>query len=333
MRFIRLIERMTIQKFKSIKELSFDTKRINILIGAPNTGKSNILEALGLFSFLPYGDIKEFIRFENIGNLFFNDIIDEKVTVFMDDLHLTLSNDESNFSIVYRMKDEQVAKCDLNYEGRSVGSQKKDDDPLRKFKFYRYSESVIEFNRTEYKFLLPPYGRNLFRVIFNSGELKGLIGEFVKGFGLKLMFKPQEKKIEFLKQEGDIFVAHPYPLISDTIRRLIFYMAAILSNENSVLTLEEPETKAFPFYVKYLAELIANDQNGNQFFITTHNPYFLLSIIEKTKIADLGVFLTYFRRGQTKINVLEKSDLEEIMDEGLALDVFFNEDRFLESDE
>ncbi len=328
-----MIERMIIKRFKSIKELSLNTKRINVLIGAPNTGKSNVLEALGLFSFLPYGEIKEFIRFENIGNLFFNDIIDAEAIISIDDLNLTLSQSEVSFIISYKLNDQEVARSNFDYDGKSSGSQKKNDDALRKFKFYRYSESLLKFNQTEYKFLLPPYGRNLFRVIFNNGELKELASEFIKGFGLKLMFKPQEKKIELLKQEGDVFVSHPYALISDTLRRMIFYMAAICSNENSVLTLEEPETKAFPFYIKYLAELIANDQNGNQFFITTHNPYFLLSLIEKTKLTDLAVLLTYFQNGQTKIKVLEQSDLAEIMDEGLGIDVFFNTERFLESDE
>ncbi|HEX9956575.1 MAG TPA: AAA family ATPase, partial [Fibrella sp.] len=37
-----------IKNFKSIKDLRLDCKRVNIFIGKPNVGKSNILEALGL---------------------------------------------------------------------------------------------------------------------------------------------------------------------------------------------------------------------------------------------------------------------------------------------
>ena len=37
-----------IKNFKSIKDLRLDCKRINVFIGKPNVGKSNILEALGL---------------------------------------------------------------------------------------------------------------------------------------------------------------------------------------------------------------------------------------------------------------------------------------------
>ncbi|MHA1431833.1 MAG: hypothetical protein ACTSRV_15795 [Candidatus Freyarchaeota archaeon] len=47
-----------------------------------------------------------------------------------------------------------------------------------------------------------------------------------------------------------------------------------------MLVFEEPEAHAFPYYTKFLAEKIALD-TSNQYFISTHNPYFLLSILEK----------------------------------------------------
>jgi AAA15 family ATPase/GTPase len=39
---------LEISNFKLIKHLGLDCKRINLFIGEPNTGKSNILEALGI---------------------------------------------------------------------------------------------------------------------------------------------------------------------------------------------------------------------------------------------------------------------------------------------
>ncbi len=45
-----IIKDLRVSNFKSIKTLELDCKRINIFIGAPNVGKSNILEALSLFS-------------------------------------------------------------------------------------------------------------------------------------------------------------------------------------------------------------------------------------------------------------------------------------------
>ncbi len=45
-----MISNLTIRNFKSIKELSLSCRKLNIFIGEPNTGKSNILEALSLRS-------------------------------------------------------------------------------------------------------------------------------------------------------------------------------------------------------------------------------------------------------------------------------------------
>jgi AAA15 family ATPase/GTPase len=70
------MEYVHIQNFKSIQNLKLDDcRRINLFIGYPNVGKSNVLEALGLFS-LPYlneGDnLNKFIRVENKNELFFD---------------------------------------------------------------------------------------------------------------------------------------------------------------------------------------------------------------------------------------------------------------------
>ena len=48
------IDHIHISNFKSIRESEIsDCKRINLIIGRPNVGKSNILESLSLFS-TPY---------------------------------------------------------------------------------------------------------------------------------------------------------------------------------------------------------------------------------------------------------------------------------------
>ena len=116
-------------------------------------------------------------------------------------------------------------------------------------------------------------------------------------------------------------------MVSDTLQRLIFHLAAIETNKDSIIIFEEPEAHAFPYYTKYLAELIALDENNNQYFISTHNPYFLLPIIEKTPRDEVGIFITDFEDYQTKIKGLSEEDIKEIMD--MEVDVFFNIERFL----
>lgn len=74
----QFIQNIQIKNFKSAKNVRFeDCKRINLLIGRPNVGKSNLLEALSIFylPFLKYlkkKDLQQFVRVENISELFCN---------------------------------------------------------------------------------------------------------------------------------------------------------------------------------------------------------------------------------------------------------------------
>jgi len=68
----KMIEELEIVNFKSIKNLRLKCKRVNLLIGEPNIGKSNILEALGLLSFCAFPtDFQKFVRFEDMSHLFY----------------------------------------------------------------------------------------------------------------------------------------------------------------------------------------------------------------------------------------------------------------------
>ena len=176
-------------------------------------------------------------------------------------------------------------------------------------------------------FLKPPHGSNLMTILMTNKSLKKLAADLFKEFGLRIVLKPQEGKIEVQKEVEEIIISYPYPLVSDTLQRVLFHLAAIETNRDSVLIFEEPEAHAFPFYTKYLAERIALDKN-NQYFISTHNPYLLLSIMEKTPINDLSIFITQLKDYKTRVKSLTKSEMQEILN--LDASVFFNLERFLE---
>ncbi len=117
--------------------------------------------------------------------------------------------------------------------------------------------------------------------------------------------------------------------LSDTVKRIIFYLAILKSNRESSILLEEPESNTFPFYTKVLAEMIARGDE-NQFFIITHNAYLLNSIIEKTPKNDLAVNLVYVENYETKVRSLNNSGIEDVLD--LGSDVFLNFDKLLEAE-
>jgi len=82
--------KIELNNFNSIKHIILkDCKRINLLIGKPNVGKSNILEALTVFS-LPYSQyinnksLQQFIRCENESELFYTGDMSKDVEIQID---------------------------------------------------------------------------------------------------------------------------------------------------------------------------------------------------------------------------------------------------------
>jgi hypothetical protein len=324
-----MIKKLSIKNFKSIKNVEMDCRRVNLFIGEPNTGKSNILETLGLLCWCGHGGLlRDYVRFQNTPNLFYDELLDQQIEIETetetDTLSFKMKFENDRFHLEAKsVKQRKGTTGTLEYSG--VGHIHSSE--LFKFiKFYRFAKQD-KFPQTGSSFLLPPHGSNLFAVVMANRKFRDTMRRFFKNFGFNLVLKPQERTFEIQKQVEDLVFSYPYTLTSETLQRIIFHVIAIESNKNSTLVFEEPEAHAFPYYTKYLGEKIALD-SSNQYFIATHNPYLLLSILEKAKKNDVNVFITYFQDYQTKLKGLDGEQLSELMD----YDPFFNLNSFIEEE-
>jgi predicted ATPase len=330
-----MISTLKIRNFKSIKQVSIACKRINILIGEPNTGKSNILEALGILSYLCYyrSDVtlRNFVRYEVTRNLFYDEDIGEEIEIAFDDQALRIGFRGGSFRGDFLQGQLERPGVLLGSYGDIYVGGDVSSNPISRlspFKFYRFTAVKSNFRRPDSEFLLPPSGENLPTLLLAHRELKAIAEQIFDPFGLHLVLRPHENTIEVTRQSKGVFIFYPYSLTSDTLQRLIFYLFAVITNKDSVITFEEPEAHAFPYYTKYLAEKIALDGGSNQYFVTTHNPYFLFSILEKAHKDEVGIFITYLDDYQTKVKCLNEEEKGELM--GMESDAFFNIDRFLD---
>jgi hypothetical protein len=92
--------------------------------------------------------------------------------------------------------------------------------------------------------------------------------------------------------------------------------------------MDEPDVFAFPPYPKTLGEMIGAD-SSNQFFLTTHNPYFLSGVLGKTPTADLALFLcSRDSDGNTTVKLLDAQQVAEVVEQGA--NVFFNLEDFVQ---
>jgi AAA15 family ATPase/GTPase len=149
-------------------------------------------------------------------------------------------------------------------------------------------------------------------------------------YGQKLQLRMDERKLEIIKDQDGVIYSYPYSSVADTLQRIIFYLAAIESNDDAVLLFEEPEAHSFPVYVSKLGRRIVESRN-NQFFIDTHSPYLIDGILEDmltddAQAGELAVFAAYYEDHQTKVHQLTDEEIHSIRND--SIDVFYNMKRF-----
>ena len=326
-----MIKKLTIKNFKSIKDLTIPCKKLNVFIGEPNSGKSNIIEGLALQSQNAIGVElnKQMFRYKTIGNLFYDFNINNSIEVITDERHTILNyairengvpEDQFHFLSDSEKNIDQPAK--ISHDGKLINAGKLSSTNVH---FYEYKR-LSSFANTYMPHLSVPYGENLPSLLLSNTEYKKWVSEFLKSKGLTLTLMPTENEILASKLVDDEIYSYPYFTLSETLQRIIFYTIALKSNKDNIILFDEPESNTFPFYTKYLAERIALDKT-NQFFITTHNPYLLLSLIEKSKQEDLNVCIVQMKNYQTIVSELKNEQVSEVLD--LNSDVFFNFDKIL----
>jgi len=327
-----MIHTLQIKNFKSIKDLNISCKKLNVFIGEPNSGKSNIIEALALQSQNAMeGELNRgMFRYKNVGDLFYDFNINKSIEVTTNDKSSILKYaihdngvPENLFHFILDAKKNKNNPISIAHDGKIVGSGFFQSTNVHYYEYKRLSG----FSNVHMPHLSVPFGDNLPSLLLSNPEYKKWVSEFLKSKELTLTLKPAENEILASKLVDDEIYSYPYSSLSETLQRIIFYTIALKSNKGSVILFDEPESNTFPFYTKYLAERIALDET-NQFFITTHNPYLLLSLIEKSNEQNINVCIVRMKNYETIVSVLKSEQLSEIMD--LNSDVFFNFDKILD---
>jgi hypothetical protein len=354
------IDHIEITNFKSIRHLNIEgCKRINVFIGYPNVGKSNILEALGLYSTLLLGSEAQF-SFDDICRA------DEPLDIFHNNDSKKGSriilNSEAELNIVHaaplllNLKYNNIKYAEANeakekfnkleemtvvfpdkpdaFIGSKIAITPKYETNTTKvfpwaIKKYEFKKNYVGSGWRDTFPLGMPNGHNLIDVLRHEVDLTKEINEIFIEYGLKILFDINRDKIFLLKELANgAAMTIPYNLIADTLQRLIFHKAAIRSNSNAVLLFEEPEAHMFPPYIgKFTGEIIYEKDNGNQYFISTHSPFVMNDFLEDAR-DELSVYLVGYKNGETTIKRLSDEELHRVYQYGV--DLFFNIESYLD---
>ncbi len=342
---MEMIRKLQINNYKSIKRLDLDCSRINVFVGEPNVGKSNILEALDLsyLSWLLHGNnslkvknrrlnIKEYFRVKSVADLFHLGNLTEPISIhysgFCPDDFIQFNEDSRTFE--WRTSNGSVTGFDKNFQSTEENQDGNFfyESPIHPYKF----KDNVKFHDSGnyYNVLMPPYGNNLGGVIEYNPDLRNFIEELLHDSPVEFALDKSTKGISFyLKLSKGVVYTLPFQSLADTLRRILFYVAAIRTNNAYAITLEEPEAHSFPRYVSLLADEIIKKED-RQFFIATHSPYLLNNLIENAPKSDLAVFVCGYNKEklQTTTKRLSNDELSELLDYGV--DIFFNINRYLD---
>ncbi|MFN4256444.1 MAG: AAA family ATPase [Saprospiraceae bacterium] len=334
-----IIENLHIQNFKSVRDVRLDCERINLFVGKPNAGKSNILEAISLLGAgYSQGRFMEgFIRYKTLVQLFSNFNFREAIKVVTESktaiLHANADTNDFEFAL-FENNPAPIPKTGpirLSLESFGIFIEPNgiirtpEDDRYLPTLVKKYNFAPLGDYQSNGLFLHPPHGDNFYMIARTHEALREEISQFLKPNGLEFLMDEETQRVSVVQKEGSTLLSFPLALVPDTFQRYIFHLAAILSNQNSALLFEEPETHSYAPYVYQLAQHILQDAGNNQFFITTHNPYFLLPILQETR--DVAVFVTWLEDHQTRVRRLSEAEIREVLDNGV--DIFMNLDAFL----
>jgi len=333
------IDYISISNFKSIRELRLEgLNRINLFIGKPNVGKSNILEAFGMFS-LPYmrfyqsPKISNLIRGENRTELFFDGITNNNLSISTNlgtcigSIDVDKLDSKTNSPILEILIRDELSDSDMVFNVISdlSFSLKAGHYYSSKIKNYIF-KTGLKLRRTIFPYLIPPFGNNLLETISELPTLKSEINTLFNEYKLNVIYDIASKEIKIAKppKNGEIFLI-PFSSVADTLQRLVFYKTAIASNKNSVLIFEEPEAHAFPPYISHITQDII-DSKSNQFILSTHSPYVVNEFLEDAR-DELAIFMVDYKNGETVANKLTRKNLDDIYSHGI--DLFTNYEMFL----
>jgi AAA15 family ATPase/GTPase len=318
-----IINTLKIENFKSIEKIDIKPTRVNVFIGEPNAGKTNIIEALCLLSNLLISYNKSLIRFREPKDLFFDFNTNNKIRIKTDKIICSIENDvdeQGNINNRYVATFTEPEKTTWKQTGMNElthdGGIHMLNGAIHFRNIFPYVFKTLDnTNNAREPYLLPPFGNNIPNLLNGNSVFFDLVDSIFQENGFKLFIRESDKQVTMVKVDKGRLYDYKYQNISSTLQRVIFMLLAITSNKNKVLVFDEPEANMYPFYTQRIAKHIASDKS-NQYFMTSHSAYLINKLFDKTPPDEFSVFYTKMKDYKTEVQKLTSEELESFCSMG-----------------
>lgn len=310
------LKRIEIKKFKNIENISINIDDINILVGANNSGKSSILQAIhfGISCGQSYNKVTEKRKKDNsttvtFDELFYRPINDVKMLGHKGVLG-RLENGKG-IEIIYESRKSNIAEIQIETgrtRGDTIGIKPKNTDELSNILFdYKNSYSYYVtglagiLSCEEYKsfaivkeFAVKGSSNNVFRnILYLLSQKK--IEWFLFKKELKKIFNEIEIEVDFDELEHkeinvngiDKFgIKYPIDAFGTSVLQVIQMISYIYFFNPRLVILDEPDAHLHPNnQIKVINSLVYICKMKNiQLIISTHSKYIVDKLIEKANL-------------------------------------------------
>jgi hypothetical protein len=223
-----MIEHLSIDRFKSIRALTLDCRKVNVFVGPPDTGKTNILEALALFSALGWGlPLDDLLRLRpelGYDPLFYRQFFDTPIRISTRLAEPLAGHQDrelaAHVSIVGG--DRQHLRVDIpaiQSEAELAFGTAGSIERLQWVRWYSYMSSWQWAYRTNVPhgaaLVTPPYGANLLYIARHNKRVYDFLKNLIAGVNWKLRFDQVHKTFRLSEVREDEILDYNLDLLSD----------------------------------------------------------------------------------------------------------------------
>lgn len=317
--WIKSISLENVKTFEKIATLYF-SKGINVIIGANNSGKTTIINAL---LFLQYRDDKLLNKMQRIGTNKYEIIIHVEEPI----AGLYPRGNPSQFHSAFYI--ESIIPNRLSVMER-LGEKKvpAGDIPFNEPNNFIYPHLSTKKTDEYQKQIIKQHAFNVERTLKNIYPKVDRITtrdypkyeEFAKACKHILGFNITTFATNNGKEAGlmiDIENNIPVELMGDGTPSLLGFILDLCMADNNLFLIEEPENNIHPKALKSLLDFMIKKSENNQFIVTTHSNIVTryLGGVEESKIYNLSLFkknnmfstqIQLIENFEDRVNVLEQ---------------------------